>query len=491
MKIILVVPNAKKWPLTISNVEIVSARKYLTEPIFSKLSGVRVFNLMHQCRYQTQGYYVSLLAEARGHKPVPNITILRDLQTPTMVRMTNVALQDLIQTSLAFIKSDRFELSIYFGKNLAKRYDRLCRDLFNRFHAHFLRALFIRSKGKWSLQNINTISINDVPKSHHDFIERTASQYFTRAGYRARKTQPFRYALAILHQPNEPDAPSNPTALKKFVKAGQKLGLDVQLITKDDFGRLSEFDSLFIRETTNVNNHTFRFARYAEADGQVVIDDPQSIIRCANKVFLAELMAHHHLPTPPTMIVHKDNIDLIVHELGLPCVLKQPDSSFSSGVKKVTTAEELEQEAEAMLDKSELIIAQAFLPTEFDWRVGVLNHEVLYVCKYYMVQNHWQIIHRDAKGRKREGRADTLTSEGAPADVVKLALRATQPIGSGLYGVDIKQIGNRYYVIEVNDNPNIDTGVEDILIKDELYTRIMHVFLQRIEARKAGNSVEA
>ena len=94
MKIILVVPNAKKWPLTISNVEIVSARKYLTEPIFSKLSGVRVFNLMHQCRYQTQGYYVSLLAEARGHKPVPNITILRDLQTPTMVRMTNVALQD-------------------------------------------------------------------------------------------------------------------------------------------------------------------------------------------------------------------------------------------------------------------------------------------------------------------------------------------------------------------------------------------------------------
>ena len=484
MKILLVVPNAKKWPFQIPNVDVVSARKYLTEPVFSKLTGVRVFNLMHQCRYQGQGYYVSLLAEARSHKPMPNITVLRDLQNPAMVRMTDAALQEVIQSSLSAIKSDKFELSIYFGKNLAKRYERLCRDLFNRFHAHFLRAHFVRNKKQWCLQNINTISINEVPESHYGFIEETAMQYFSGAGYRTKKMQSYRYTLAILHQPGEQDAPSNIPALKKFIKAGQKLGLDTQLITKDEFGRLSEFDALFIRETTNVNNHTFKFSRYAEADGQVVIDDSQSIIRCANKVFLAELLSHHHIPTPKTMIVHKDNVDLVIHELGLPCVLKQPDSSFSVGVKKVATAEDLEREAQAMLDKSELIIAQAFLPTEFDWRVGVLNHEVLYVCRYYMAQNHWQIIRRDDKGKKHEGRADTLHPEEVPKDVVKLALRATHPIGNGLYGVDIKQAGNKVYVIEVNDNPSIDTGVEDHLLKDELYTRIIQTFLTRIEARK-------
>lgn len=484
MKILLVVPNPKKWPFQIPNVDVVSARKYLTEPIFSKLTGVRVFNLMHQCRYQSQGYYVSLLAEARSHRPTPNITVLRDLQNPTMVRMTDAALEEVIQSSLSAIKSDRFELSIYFGRNMAKRYDRLCRELFNRFHAHFLRAEFLRARGQWCLQNVNTISINEIPKGHYAFVEQTAKEYFTRAGYRTRKTQSFRYTLAILHQPDSQDAPSNKSALKKFIKAGQKLGLDVQLITRDEFGRLSEFDALFIRETTNVNNHTFRFARYAEADGQVVIDDSQSIIRCANKVYLAELLAHHHIPTPRTMIVHKDNVDLIVHELGLPCVLKQPDSSFSVGVKKVATDADLEREALVMLEKSELIIAQAFLPTEFDWRVGVLNHEVLFVCRYYMAQNHWQIIRRDAKGKKHEGKADTLSLDDVPPDVLKMALRATQPIGNGLYGVDIKQAKDKIYVIEVNDNPNIDTGVEDHLLKDQLYTKIMQTFLTRIEARK-------
>jgi glutathione synthase/RimK-type ligase-like ATP-grasp enzyme len=54
--------------------------------------------------------------------------------------------------------------------------------------------------------------------------------------------------------------------------------------------------------------------------------------------------------------------------------------------------------------------------------------------------------------------------------------------------VDIKQSGDRFYVIEVNDNPSIDAGVEDSVLRDELYRRVMAVFLARIEQRKAGLS---
>ena len=35
MKTLLVVSNPKKWPLNIPNVEVVSARKYVTEAVFS------------------------------------------------------------------------------------------------------------------------------------------------------------------------------------------------------------------------------------------------------------------------------------------------------------------------------------------------------------------------------------------------------------------------------------------------------------------------
>ena len=175
MKILLVVANAKKWPLNIPDCEVVSSRKYLTEPVFSRLTGVRVFNLMHPCRYQSQGYYVSLLAEARGHRPVPSITTLRDLHTPAMVKMTSAALFDIVQKSFAGIKSERFNLNIYFGRNLAKRYERLSRELFTRFHAHFLRSVFVRNQSGWILQNINPISINEVPQSHYPFVEDAAA----------------------------------------------------------------------------------------------------------------------------------------------------------------------------------------------------------------------------------------------------------------------------------------------------------------------------
>ncbi len=37
------------------------------------------------------------------------------------------------------------------------------------------------------------------------------------------------------------------------------MGLSTEIITKNDFDRIPEFDALFIRETTAVNHHTYRF----------------------------------------------------------------------------------------------------------------------------------------------------------------------------------------------------------------------------------------
>ena len=57
-------------------------------------------------------------------------------------------------------------------------------------------------------------------------------------------------------------------------------------------------------------------------------------------------------------------------------------------------------------------------------------------------------------------------------------------MGDGLYGVDIKVISNKPFVVEVNDNPNIDTGVEDGILKESLYTTIMDEFVNRIDRMK-------
>jgi glutathione synthase/RimK-type ligase-like ATP-grasp enzyme len=103
-----------------------------------------------------------------------------------------------------------------------------------------------------------------------------------------------------------------------------------------------------------------------------------------------------------------------------------------------------------------------------------------------MARKHWQIIKRDASGKSSYGKFETVPVELAPRKAVRLATRAAELIGDGLYGVDVKQSGDQFTVIEVNDNPNIEAGVEDAVLRDDLYRRLADVFLRRIERRKAG-----
>jgi glutathione synthase/RimK-type ligase-like ATP-grasp enzyme len=484
MPTLVIVNDPKDWPLDIPGVEVVSSRRYLTDDSYAGLKSTRVFNLCRSYQYQSLGYYVSLLATARGHRPLPSVMTMQDLKSLTIVRSVTEDLDALIQRSMHPLQTARFVLSIYFGRNTAKRYDSLSRALFNLFPAPMLRAEFAHEKGHWQLARLRAVSMNEVPENHRPFILEVASEYFAgrrRVTGQRRVTQ---YDMAILHDPNDSDSsPSDPKALKKFAAAAEDLGFGVYFITKEDYGHVAEFDALFIRETTKVTHHTYRFARRAAAEGLVVIDDPESIVRCTNKVYLAEMLNRHRIPGPKTMVVHRQNAKRITETLDLPCILKEPDGSFSTGVRKAATEEELDEYINELLNSSDLVIAQEFTPTEFDWRIGILNRKPLYACRYHMAPKHWQIVSEDGRGRRRYGAVEAVPLEVVPGGILRNALRAANLIGDGLYGVDMKQFGTRNLVIEVNDNPTIETGEEDAILGDELYHRVMEVFLDRVRHR--------
>lgn len=485
MRNLIVVDTVKEWPFKARGVEIVDARSYLGEQEFSTAGRVRLFNLCRSYKYQSIGYYVTLLATARGHRPLPDLTTLQDLKSQTMVRSFSEELDDLIQQTLRSIHSREFTLSVYFGHNLAKRYQRLSMHLFNLFQAPLVRATFVRPNGRWMLRTMNPIPVGEIPSQHQTFVLKRAGEYFEGRRTKIPKRAPVKYDVAILLNPHEKEPPSNAPAIEGFEKAAEKIGLGTEIIGRDDFSRLAEFDALFIRETTHVNHHTYRFARRAANEGLVVIDDPESILTCTNKVYLAELLARKKIPIPRTLVVDRTNIEDIVPTLGLPCILKLPDAAFSQGVIKVDDETSLKEKVEEFLDRSALIVAQEFLPTTFDWRVGTFNRKPLFACKYHMASQHWQIIKRDKAGRRECGRVENVALEDAPAAVVETAMKAANLIGDGFYGVDLKQIDDQVCVIEINDNPNVDAGNEDSVLKGKLYEQIMTVFLNRIERRKS------
>lgn len=483
MRHLIILDNPSEWPISAPGVEVYSARDYLTREEFRKQRNIKVYNLCKSYRYQTIGYYVSLLAAARGHKPIPSVSTIQDLKSQPLVRFVSEDLDDLIQKSLEGLRSTEFVLSIYFGHNVAKRYDRLSAHLFKLFQAPFLRAHFVFTT-KWQLQSIKPISAIEIPEDHYTYIEEFARSFFKGRKSHHRKEVVFNYDLGILVNPEEKFPPSDAKALQRFIRAANDLGLDAELITRDDFGRLAEFDALFIRETTSVNHHTYRFARRGKAEGLVVIDDPDSILKCTNKIYLAELLDAQKIRTPKTLIVHRDNLKEIPTKIGFPCILKQPDSAFSQGVKKAKDRDELIEHLEFFWTKSDLVIAQEYVPTEFDWRIGIIDKTPFYACKYFMARNHWQILKQESAGKHLDGRVQTFSLEDVPENVINTALKAANLIGDGLYGVDIKEIGGKCYVIEINDNPSLEAGYEDAVLKMDLYATIMRVFRDRIEKKK-------
>ncbi len=487
---LIVLDQPSKWDIEIPGARVISTNEYLSDFSSDKRKDIRVFNLSDEYKYQSKGYYVSLVAEARGHRPSPDVKNIIDFKQQSLTKILSGDLEKLINTSLKGLTGDHFKLSVYFGKNTENEYNGLARELHKLFRAPLLRAEFNRSKRGWELRRIQTIALKNVPQKHLALMKEYAKEFLSKKRYHTSREHKFQYDLAILVDLRSPAPASNKKALQKFIDIGEKLGLYVELIGETDYNRLATFDALFVRMNTHVNNFSYKFVRRAESEGLAVIDHSENILKCGNKVYMTEVLRAGHLPIPKSYILNRENWKDHSHTLNFPCILKLPDSTFSFGVKKVTKKEEFKAVLESMFRESDLVIAQEFVYTKFDWRVAVLDNKPLFVCKYYMAKDHWQIYNWESRiENDQSGQADTLAVEDAPSHVVETALKACALINKkGLFGVDLKEIKGKIVVIEVNDNPNIDFGCEDLVLKDELYSNVLMAFKKRIEEKSSFNN---
>lgn len=270
-------------------------------------------------------------------------------------------------------------------------------------------------------------------------------------------------------------------ALMRLSQVARKLGHRVDFIFRPDMYKIKDYDAVYIRALTDPLNSSYVAARTAEMHGVKVIDDPDSIRICCDKVNMYQHLINQNVPIPPTRIINRYQINLtiaeqIIAELGAPVVLKAPNSSFSMYVEKVDKAEEFVTVARRFVRRADRIVAQKFIKSAFDWRVGILNNQPLYVCQYIIPKKRWKIQTQTADGKTIYGPVKGIALDKADPALIECALAATKAIGSGLYGVDLKQTDNGYVVIEVNDNPTINAGEED-QVNGDLYERLIRYLL--------------
>ena len=400
-----------------------------------------MFNLCRTYSYQTVGYYVSLLAAARGHRPLPSVSTIQDMRTAPILRIVSDDLLEEIEKDLAAARRPTTSRSrSTSGATSPAATTALSQALFNHFPAPFLRAEFERADGEWRLESIRPVGSSEIPESHREFIQERAKRYFARPE-RPRKTD-YRYDLAILVDPDGDRA---------AVGRGRAAPLQPRR-----------------REA--------RHAPHAHHQGRL---RPHCRVRRA-------VHPRDHRRQPPHLSLlapragrghggdRRSRVDHPLHQQGLPggaasrgtrsrtrgrwwstartsgasarssaspACSRNPTARSRSASSKIVNERALAEPLEAVLratrtswwrrsscpptstGASASSTARRSTPAATTWRRG-----------------HWQIVKHGNQGGAASGRVETLPVEDAPPKAVQLAERCAELIGDGLYGVDIKEV---------------------------------------------------
>ncbi len=443
-----------------------------------------IVNLCRDVRYLSRGYYVSLIADARGQHCEPTVDTLRNLLDEHVVfrALEEASIPTLDSTERAArVKTPKpaEEATIWLvaGQTADPRFRALGRRLHTIWPHPLLRVDVVREQRAWRVWKLQPVTLDALPDAERARLGAALAGPLLGPQSEASSS----LSLAVLFDENDPRKPSHRETIDRLARIGARLGVHVARIGLDELQRLGEYDALFIRTLTGVREPSFRFARRAEALWMPVIDDTRSILRCGNKVWLHELLDRHGLATPDTVLAGADTtFQELADALGTPFVVKLPDGSFSQSVNKVATAAEWRKLSGQWLSKSPLLVAQRFMKTDFDWRVTVLDGRPLFTARYHMAKDHWQIAKNTPRGTTY-GKTEAIARREADPEVVGLACAAASLVGDGLYGVDLKQTPDGPVVIEINDNPNLDTGYDDQADGNLIYEDLIRWFAARVE----------
>lgn len=264
-------------------------------------------------------------------------------------------------------------------------------------------------------------------------------------------------------------------ALSKFKSTAESMGHTFEFIYKDDLSGIPDYDALFIRATTDPSSSAYIASRLAEQYGLKVIDDPHSIRTCSNKAILHDLFLKNNIPAPKSVLFYGDfsreSLNNIHTTLGSPVIIKTPYTRFSSHVEKANNEAEFIEISKRFLRKSKILLLQEYIRSDFDWRVGMLGNEVLYLCKYCIPIGGWKVKSK-INGKNVWGDTIAVPRDSISQELKDICTTLSKCVGGGLYGLDVKETDDGYKVIEINDNPSIYDGYEDAIDKD-IYEKII------------------
>ena len=127
--------------------------------------------------------------------------------------------------------------------------------------------MFVKAGESWRVRKLAPLAITELGDAGKAQLGTAIQAHVSQPWKSPRAKAPPRFTLGVLLDPKEALPPSDLATMRHFERIAEGMGLGVEVIGKKDFDRIAEFDALWIRENTNIDHHTFRFAKRAEQEG--------------------------------------------------------------------------------------------------------------------------------------------------------------------------------------------------------------------------------
>ena len=146
MQTFLVSDEPLAWKFLTPLLPVVDAKMYLAAQAVTTNNTRQVINACDDYAYQSTGYYVSLLAEARMDKVIPSVQQLQDTLNTHLLQTITQQLTPMLHASLKQLAGDHCVITLYFGQDKDYKYPELARKLHHFFPLPLLRVKLIKKR---------------------------------------------------------------------------------------------------------------------------------------------------------------------------------------------------------------------------------------------------------------------------------------------------------------------------------------------------------
>jgi len=288
---------------------VITTSDYLARPkLFAGAERAKLINLSRSYNYQSKGYYASLLAEARGHRVIPTVETMLELREH---KLYEYALPDLEEalSSAAIARgraSIRHSICCSASAHAGPPVEAFGRLLFDWYRCPALEVTISAGK-RWKIDRLRARPLAKLGPEEVAFFRTALHQHSQARLAQSASPHDRQIFVAVLYDPQEELPPSSVATLQYFQRFAERHSVEIELITKPpNWRNWPNSTACSSGRRLPIDNYTYRFARRALQEGMPVIDDPVSMIRCTNKVYLHELMERRGVPIPPTLMLAEE-----------------------------------------------------------------------------------------------------------------------------------------------------------------------------------------